>query len=344
MKKSINFNLLKSFKTTLISLIILLPISLYLTNINALYLIISLFLIEIFVSFDSSIINTKYLNKINKNYKEYMLSNKILLVSIFLRIMLPVLIIVFTLDVNYLSMFGNSELSNMEIYEMTISESIPIVSAFAGSFLLMTFLNFLFKREREIEWIKILENNKYIEKIKQINFIEIFILSLIGVFIVLVTQDYKVICAYMFGIIVNLSLTYLDNILNINKNKKILIKNGVVGLIYFLILEYSLNMDNILLSFAITNNILIIIIALTLSTIFMRDFINFTIDKKILKKFTYVEHGVNYVIGFLSLIFIVKIFIFVPDYITSFISVFIILRSFYSSYYLNKKNLILLKK
>lgn len=335
--------MIKSFKLTLISLLIFLPISLLTLGFNGLYLILSLFLLEIFVSIDSAIINTKYLNKINKNYKEYMLSKRILIISILLRISLPLILILITTDINYLN-FSDNTLKISEIYEMTISESIHIISAFAGSFLLMTFLDFLFKREREVEWIKIIENNKYIDTIKKINFIEIFIVSIIGLMIILITQDYKVIFAYMLGIILNLSLNYLDKILNINNNKKILIKNGMTGLIYFLILEYTLNLDNVFLSFAITNNILIIVIALILSVVFIRDFINYSIDRKILKKFVYLEHGVNYVIGVLSIIFIMKIFLFIPDYITSIISIFIILSSFYSSYYLNKKNINLLKQ
>lgn len=336
-------NNIKYFKSTIILSLLIFPLSLYFGGLSSLYIVSTLLLLEIFVSIDTAIINAKYLTKINKGFKKYLLSNQTLIIMLSLRILIPIILILITTDLNLITMF-NFSINDINSYEMTIRESMPIISAFGGSFLLMIFLDFFFKKEREIEWIKILENNKYINNIKEVNYIEIFIVIFIGLIITTITQDYKVIIAYMFGIMLNLSLNYLDKILNLNHNKKLLIKNGIIGLVYFTILERSLNFDNILMSFAITNNILIILTSLVLSVVFIRDFINFSINKKILKKFTYLEHGVNYVIGFLSIIFILKIFIFIPDLFIGVISLLLILSSIYSSYYFNKKNIELLKE
>lgn len=336
-------NNIKYFKSTIILSLLFFPLSLYFGGLSSLYIVSTLLLLEIFVSIDTAIINAKYLTKINKGFKKYLLSNQTLIIMLSLRILIPIILILITTDLNLITMF-NFSINDINSYEMTIRESMPIISAFGGSFLLMIFLDFFFKKEREIEWIKILENNKYINNIKEVNYIEIFIVIFIGLIITTITQDYKVIIAYMFGIMLNLSLNYLDKILNLNHNKKLLIKNGIIGLVYFTILERSLNFDNILMSFAITNNILIILTSLVLSVVFIRDFINFSINKKILKKFTYLERGVNYVIGFLSIIFILKIFIFIPDLFIGVISLLLILSSIYSSYYFNKKNIELLKE
>ena len=323
-----------SFSITFI-IIVLFVIFIPPENSHTIYIVIMLILLEVSLSIDNAIINAKILITLSKKWKLIFIWIGLPIAVFGMRFAFPIIIISFTTS---LSIFETCylALNNSQRYHELLNISLPYIYSFGSSFLMMVFLNFFFVEKRVFHWITHIENNRYVNKIRQFPGIHIIIAILIGYFIIIYKSNTnKIALAFLLGIIIHEVLNIINFFLKKNMSGKC-VRNGLAGFLYLEFLDASFSLDGVIGAFAISKDILIIALGLGIGAIYVRSLTIFFAECQILKKFRYLEHGASYAIGFLSIVMLVKIYTHVPEWITGTVSISLILSSFMYSIIKNK--------
>jgi uncharacterized protein len=84
-------------------------------------------------------------------------------------------------------------------------------------------------------------------------------------------------------------------------------------------------------AFAITDQVLLIVLGLGVGAIWVRSLTVYLVRKGTLKSYKYLEHGAHYAIFVLAVALLASLFISVPDAITGIVGIGVILASLVSS-------------
>jgi len=106
---------------------------------------------------------------------------------------------------------------------------------------------------------------------------------------------------------------------------------------YLEFLDASFSLDGVIGAFAISSNLIIIMIGLGIGAMFIRSLTIYFVYHKTLSKYVYLEHGANYAIGFLAICMLAKIFFHIDETFVGSTGIIIILLSFIYSIKENKK-------
>ena len=324
---------MKYFRLSIIITIIGLGLGFLLGGLTAMYITALLAILEVSLSFDNAVVNAKVLENMNEVWQKRFLTWGILIAVFGMRFLFPVLVVMIVGSLNIVETL-NIAINNPEQYHTILASNENLIYAFGSAFLLMIFFDFLFE-EKEVNWIKILETNKAVEKIREMENITIISVSLIGLLVVYLTKDYQIALAYFMGMLLNAILNSIDSLLESENNE--VVKNGIIGLLYLEVLDASFSFDGVIGAFALSNDIFIIMIGLGIGAMFVRSLTLYLVDKGTLAEYRYLEHGANYAILVLSVIMLLKIHYHISDEITGTAGILLILTSFIHSYIENKK-------
>ena len=111
-----------------------------------------------------------------------------------------------------------------------------------------------------------------------------------------------------------------------------------IGFLYLELIDASFSLDGVLGAFALSKDILIITIGLSIGAMFVRSLTMMLVEKKTLSNYLYLEHGAHWAIGALAVIMLISSFHEVPEVLTGLIGLTFILASLTSSFIHNKKN------
>lgn len=106
---------------------------------------------------------------------------------------------------------------------------------------------------------------------------------------------------------------------------------GIIGFLYLEILDMSFSLDGVVGAFAMSNDIVIIMIGLGVGAVFVRSMTVYLVVKGTLEELVYLEHGAHWAIGSLAFLMFASIFMPVPHIITGLIGVTFIGLSVVSS-------------
>ncbi len=106
---------------------------------------------------------------------------------------------------------------------------------------------------------------------------------------------------------------------------------------YLELIDASFSLDGVLGAFALSKDILIITIGLSIGAMFVRSLTIMLVEKKTLNKYLYLEHGAHWAIGALAVIMLISSFHEVPEVITGLIGLAFIALALISSLVHNKK-------
>jgi len=231
-------------------------------------------------------------------------------------------------------------------YGYLLHQAHPAIAAFGGIFLLMIFLDFVFK-ERETTWLSWLERPlARIGKLDQLS----VVISLVTVFIAASTlapaHKYgTVLAAGLLGLATYIAVNGLDSYFEseedgdeelsetLEKNrKKHVVGKAAFGLFLYLeVLDASFSFDGVTGAFAITSDPILIAIGLGIGAMFIRSLTVYLVRKGTLSEYVYLEHGALWAIGALAVILMVTIEYDVPELVTGLIGVAFILAALASS-------------
>ncbi len=294
---------------------------------EAVYLTLILAVLEISLSFDNAVVNAKILKTMDKIWQKRFLTWGIIIAVFGMRLVFPVLMVAVAGHIGFVHTVKIA-LFNPERYHEILSHTEILIYAFGGAFLWMVFSDFLFEK-KDVRWIKPLE--KTAEKFGKVNNISLMIATLIGIIIVYDAKDYKVAIAYFLGILSYSLIKGVNDTLSVQG-----IKNGLLGLIYLEVLDASFSFDGVIGAFAVSNDILIIMLGLGIGAMFVRSLTVWMVERGVLDEYRYLEHGAHYAIGILAIIMLLKIFFEIGEVITGTLGLLLLIIAFVHSKLENK--------
>lgn len=321
---------MKYFISSFIIGLIGLVVAYYLGGVAAMYTTLLLIVLEISLSFDNAVVNAKVLESMDPIWQKRFIIFGIPIAVFGMRLVFPLAIVAITTGMGMMETL-NVAMHDPKTYETALKSAEHSIFAFGGAFLLMVFLDFFFE-EREVSWIKWLENSSLVQKISILSNIELAIAITIGIVLGHTTGSFDVLLAYFYGVLLHSLLGMVDDAFSTET-----VKSGLAGFIYLEVLDASFSFDGVIGAFALSSNIFIIMIGLGVGAMFVRSITLYFVEHKTLSEFRYLEHGAHYAIGILAIIMLLKINIHISELVTGTIGIGLITIAFAHSIMENKK-------
>ena len=151
-------------------------------------------------------------------------------------------------------------------------------------------------------------------------------------------QKMVVLMAGLWGILIYVGVDTLSSLLEKDSaeesgaNVGEIVKRGGVGaFLYLEVLDASFSFDGVIGAFAITNDVVIIMLGLAIGAMFVRSMTVYLVKQGTLDEFVYLEHGAHYAIGILALIMLASMKYHIHEVFTGLIGVAFIVASLWSS-------------
>ncbi|WP_456470605.1 DUF475 domain-containing protein [Caminibacter sp.] len=313
---------MKYFYFSFLIAVIGLVLAFFIGGLSAVYLTAVLAILEISLSFDNAVVNAKILKTMDKIWQKRFLTWGILIAVFGMRFVFPILIVAVAANMGIYETINIALFDPQKYHEVLLSTE-KLIYAFGGAFLWMVFSDFLFE-EKEIRWIKPIE--KTAEKFGKVNNISFIVAVVIGIIVVYDAKDYKIAIAYFLGLLSYALLKGVNEALSSEG-----VKSGLMGLIYLEVLDASFSFDGVIGAFAITPNIILIMIGLGIGAMFVRSLTIWMVENGVLDEYKYLEHGAHYAIGVLAVIMLLKIFFHISEVITGTLGLLLLALAFLHS-------------
>jgi hypothetical protein len=244
----------------------------------------------------------------------------------------PIVIVAVTADLGMMQVIDLA-LNNPQEYSARLMAHHAEISAFGGIFLLLVFLNFIFD-DKDVHWFDWLESR--LVKLGKVDAMSVFvalIVLMIAVSWASAEQSSAVLIAGVWGILVYLGVQVVSGMLEGDLEEDLenegsgaaatsaIMKGGIIGFLYLEVLDASFSFDGVIGAFAITNDVIVIMLGLAIGAMFVRSMTIFLVDKGTLDEFIYLEHGAHYAIGALAIIMLLSVKFHVPEIITGLIGI-----------------------
>ncbi|MGH8498890.1 MAG: DUF475 domain-containing protein, partial [Methylococcales bacterium] len=108
-------------------------------------------------------------------------------------------------------------------------------------------------------------------------------------------------------------------------------KAGFMSFLYLEVLDASFSFDGVIGAFAVTQDVIIIMLGLAIGAMFVRSLTVFLVRQGTLDEYVFLEHGAHYAIGALAGIMLISISYHISEVITGLTGAIFIGLSVYSS-------------
>lgn len=313
------------------------------TGFLCVFIALILAILEISLSFDNAVVNAVKLEKMTPLWRHRFITWGIIIAVFGMRFLFPILVVSIFSRQGMLEV-AKIALTDADKYAYHLQQTHAPIITFGGMFLLMLFLHYFFNHEKDVHWIKPIEKTLcHLDLFKGIEII-LALLVLVGVqAVVPPDQNHAVILSGIFGVIIYLTIDGLTHYLEKREEKRLakcaqnVACGGFVSFLYLELIDASFSLDGVLGAFALSKDIIIIMIGLAIGAMFVRSLTIMLVERKTLAQFRYLEHGAHWAIGALSIIMFTSTVKEVPEIITGLIGFGFIFAAFISSIIHNKK-------
>ena len=291
---------------------------------------------EVSLSFDNAVVNASVLKTWSDFWQNLFLGVGIIIAVFGMRLLFPLLIVAVAANLG-MGEVWDLALKNPQAFSGHLTAHHAEVAAFGGMFLLLVFLNFLLDDEKELHWLGHVEQKLgALGKVSSIS-VMIAIASLMGT-MTLVDEAHKmvVLMSGLWGILVYVGVDMISGLLEKEEETDVdigaIVKSGGIGgFLYLEVLDASFSFDGVIGAFAITNDVVIIMLGLAIGAMFVRSMTVYLVKTGTLDEYVYLEHGAHYAIGILALIMLASMKYEIPELFTGLIGVAFIVASLWSS-------------
>ena len=323
------------------------------TMLTALTVTAILAVMEVSLSFDNAVVNASVLRGWDHFWKMLFLTVGIVIAVFGMRLIFPVLIVAVTADMGAMEVV-NLALNDPKSYSEKLMAHHAEIAAFGGAFLLLVFLNFFLDEEKDTHWFRFIERR--LANLANVPAMSVFI-ALVTLLIMAanVAEETRlaVVMAGIWGIVVYIGVQVLSHLLggepeidehgnaithDANGAAKGVVKAGFGGFLYLEVLDASFSFDGVIGAFAITSDVVIIMLGLAIGAMFVRSMTIYLVEKGTLDAYVYLEHGAHYAIGALAFIMIASgTGLHVPEVVTGLIGVAFIVWAIIASIQYRKR-------
>ncbi|MES2125965.1 MAG: DUF475 domain-containing protein [Pseudomonadota bacterium] len=291
---------------------------------------------EVSLSFDNAVVNASVLKTWDARWQKLFLGVGIIIAVFGMRLLFPLVIVAQAADLGLMDVWTLA-LNDPAAYSQHLSAHHAEVAAFGGMFLLLVFLNFLLDDEKELHWLGNVERKLgALGKVSSVSVMVALGTLMASLMMVEPARQLVVLMAGLWGILIYVGVDMVSSLLekeeeggsNVGDMVK---RGGIGGFLYLEVLDASFSFDGVIGAFAITTDVVIIMLGLAIGAMFVRSLTVFLVKKGTLDEFVYLEHGAHYAIGILALIMLASMKFHIPEIFTGLIGVAFIVAALWSS-------------
>ncbi len=291
--------------------------------------------LEVSLSFDNAVVNASILKRMDDKWQGYFLTWGILIAVFGMRLLFPILIVSVATGIDLLGV-TTMALHDPATYAEHLNASHVQIAAFGGMFLLMVFLSFIFNEQKELHWLGYLERKlSDFGKLESIEIILALGVLMVGQHWLPEAIRFNALIAGMSGVILFVivdSLAALFEDEEEGEEVTTAIKKGsVMSFLYLEVLDASFSFDGVIGAFAITQDVVIIMLGLAIGAMFVRSLTVYLVRKGTLDEYVFLEHGAHYAIGTLATIMLLSMMYHISEVVTGLVGAVLIALSIISS-------------
>lgn len=284
-----------------------------------------LIVLEVSLSFDNAVLNAKILMRMSPVWQQRFVVWGILIAVVGTRIVLPILIVAAAASLSpvavaHLALFAPADYGHM------LHDVKPLISAFGGMFLLMVAMKYFINDQKEEHWLAVLEQR--LARWGRIESLEIGIaLTVLAGIALVAAHPAQLLVAGLLGVLTFIYLQILEGFFS----GALQATSGVILFVYLEVLDASFSLDGVVAAFALTNDIVTIMVGLGVGAWFVRLFTIHMVQHNTLHTLAYLEHGAHWAVFALAIAMLCAIFVHVPEILTAGMGIVFILASLYAS-------------
>ena len=291
-------------------------------GIEAMVLCIILTLLEITISADNAVVNSRVLVTLSPFWQAMFMTVGIFIAVFVVRFILPIVIVMLGANLSF-NQTLDLAFNDPDTYSEKLDKAEPLINGFGASFLLLVACEFFIHKHRRVFWIKQLEQ-PFVTLAQKVRGAYLwFGIGLMALALAFMSPEIQptVLQAMIVATLLHTTLTVLGRLMERSHKKTAHIthKTGMaafVGFIYLEVLDASFSLDGVIGAFALTNNIIIIMAGLGAGAVWVREMTRHLVHTNALVRFRYLEHGAHWAILCLSIIMLSKLYhIHIPEII-----------------------------
>lgn len=311
-------------------------------TLGLLWIVVILSILEVSLSFDNAVVNATVLKDMSEVWQQRFLVWGIAIAVFGTRIIFPLAIVAIAAGLGPLAAIDLS-LNNPQEYERIVSGAHVGIAGFGGAFLTMVGLKFFFDADKEVHWIAVVEEK--LTRVSALPAVEIGMLLLVmwGISTLLPAEEsLTFLTAGLLGVVTFITVDALGTFLDMREQAKrasgVVMRSGLGGFLYLEVLDASFSFDGVIGAFALSNNMVVIALGLSIGAMFVRSMTIHLVRKGTLAAYRFLEHGAFWAIIALGCIMLASVVVHIPEAITGLIGATLIGISLWWSVRWNKRH------
>jgi hypothetical protein len=311
-------------------------------TLSLLWIVAVLSVLEISLSFDNAVVNASVLKEMDEVWQRRFLTWGIAFAVFGMRIVFPLAIVAIAAGLGPVETV-NLSLNDPREYERIVSSAHVGIAGFGGAFLAMVGLKFFFDLDKEVHWIAVIERK--LAKFAALPAAEIALLLLVlwGISTTLAPDEaLTFLVAGILGLVTFIAVEGINAILELKeeaaKLQGAVVRSGLGGFLYLNVLDASFSFDGVIGAFALSNNMIVIALGLSIGAMFVRSMTIHLVRKGTLAAYRFLEHGAFWAIIVLGGIMLVSAKVHIPETITGLIGAILIGLSLWWSVRYNRRH------
>jgi hypothetical protein len=309
---------------------------------SLLWIIVVLSVLEVSLSFDNAVVNASVLKEMDEVWQRRFLTWGIAFAVFGMRIVFPLAIVAIAAGLGPIETL-NLSLNDPARYEEIVSSAHVGIAGFGGAFLAMVGLKFFFDLDKDVHWIRVVEVQ--LTRFAALPAAEIALLLLVmwGISTMLTPADaLTFLVAGILGLVTFIAVEGVNKILELRAEAARLqgavVRSGLGGFLYLNVLDASFSFDGVIGAFALSNNMIVIALGLSIGAMFVRSMTIHLVKQGTLAQYRFLEHGAFWAIIVLGMIMLFSAVVHIPETITGLIGAILIGLSLWWSVRHNRRN------
>jgi hypothetical protein len=300
-----------------------------------LWVVLVLAVLEVSLSFDNAVVNAAVLKDMDQIWRKRFLTWGMVFAVFGTRIVFPLAIVGLTAGMGPMDAVRLS-LNDPAHYEEIMHHAHIPIAGFGGAFLAMVGLGFFIDEEKETHWIGWIEARLRLFGSFKAGEVALVLLALVMIGRGLPdAQALSLLVSGVFGIVTFVAVEglghYLESREAVRAVSGAVVRGGLGGFLYLNVLDASFSLDGVIGAFALSNNMVIIALGLSVGALFVRSMTIMLVEQGTLSEYRYLEHGAFWAILALAGIMLASALVEIPETVTGLIGAVLIGASLWAS-------------
>lgn len=292
---------------------------------------------ETSLSFDNAIVNAQVMRGLGPFWKRMFLLAGVPIAAFGMRFFFPIGIVAITSNLSLASVVSMAFNAPGQ-YQQHLNDASIAINTLGGTFLTLVFLEFFFQpSDGQLPWLRPVERAlSKVTRVEATAIATVLLVVLLDSRMVPATHRAEMLVSAAVAIVIHVLSSGTETLLaRFSRAAK---HAGLATFIYLEILDASFSFDGVIGAFAVSNEVVVICLGLSVGALFVRTLTLYFDRAGTLVTYVYLGNGAHWAVGILAAILFARNTLDVPEPFTAIVGVAVIAAAFVSSVRHHREN------